>query len=164
MGRIEESARKRRKRENLQQAVLGVIGAAGIISVAMVAPNVFQALPHLMGRKNYDLKFKARNAVGRLIIKGFVKRNAHGQLEISDAGKRYLAIEEARGLAPAQRKRRWDNQYRLVMFDIPQSRRRTRDRLREMMAAFGFMRLQDSVWVSPYDCEDLIALVKAELQ
>ena len=164
MGNIEECARKRRKRENIQQAVLGVIGTAGVISVAMVAPNVFQALPHLMGRENYDLKFKAKNAIGRLIVKGFVKRNAKGQLEISNAGRRYLAIEEARSLAPAQKKRRWDKQYRLVMFDIPQSRRRTRDRLREMMTAFGFMRLQDSVWVSPYDCEDLIALVKAELR
>src|SRR3989344_6391139 len=128
MGRIEESARKRRKRENLQQAVLGVIGAAGIISVAMVAPNVFHALPHLMGRKNYDLKFKAKNAVGRLIIKGFVKRNAKGQLEISEAGRRHLAVEEARAAAPAQKKRRWDKQYRLGMFDIPQTRRAKRGR------------------------------------
>ena len=26
------------------------------------------------------------------------------------------------------------------------------------------MRLQDSVWVFPYDCEDFIALLKAELK
>ena len=26
----------------------------------------------------------------------------------------------------------------------------------------GFMRLQDSVWIYPYDCEDLIALFKAD--
>lgn len=32
------------------------------------------------------------------------------------------------------------------------------------MRDFGFLRIQDSVWLSPYDCEELIALVKAELR
>lgn len=50
------------------------------------------------------------------------------------------------------------------MFDIPQRRRGTRDRLRRMMRDFGFLRIQDSVWLSPYDCEELIALAKAELR
>ena len=50
------------------------------------------------------------------------------------------------------------------MLDIPEYRRKTRSRLRALMNDFGFLRLQDSVWVSPYDCEDLISLVKAELK
>ncbi|OGG64507.1 hypothetical protein A3C94_03355 [Candidatus Kaiserbacteria bacterium RIFCSPHIGHO2_02_FULL_55_17] len=32
------------------------------------------------------------------------------------------------------------------------------------MVSCGFERLQDSVWAYPYDCEDLIALVKAEFR
>ena len=28
----------------------------------------------------------------------------------------------------------------------------------------GFVRLQDSVWVYPYDCEDLITLLKADFR
>ena len=32
------------------------------------------------------------------------------------------------------------------------------------MREIGFVRLQDSVWVYPYDCEDFIALLKAELK
>lgn len=164
MGQIELKARKRRKRQNIQDTVLAVIGVAGILSVAMLAPNVMQALPSLMGKKNYQVRFQAKNALGRLIIKGYVKRNSKGLLEITEAGRRALSLEEARVSAQASLKRRWDGQFRLVMFDIPEKRRRTRDRLRMMMGSFGFLRLQDSVWVSPYDCEDLIALVKAELR
>ena len=33
-----------------------------------------------------------------------------------------------------------------------------------MMRAAGFLRLQDSVWVYPYDCEDFVALLKADLR
>ncbi len=164
MGSIEERARKRRRKDNIQKAVLTTIGTAGVISVALVAPNIFQVLPHLMGKEQYRLIFQASNAVQRLLIKGLIKRSSRGFLEITEKGRRQLAIEEASLSSPARTKRKWDGQFRLVMFDIPQTRRRTRDRLRELMRAFGFMRLQDSVWVSPYDCEDLLALVKAELK
>lgn len=32
------------------------------------------------------------------------------------------------------------------------------------MRTLGFARLQDSVWVYPYDCEDVMALLKADLK
>ena len=32
------------------------------------------------------------------------------------------------------------------------------------MQEIGFARLQDSVWVFPYDCENFITLLKAELK
>lgn len=164
MGNLEEKARKRRKRENIQNAVLAVVGAVGVLAVAAIAPNVFQALPHIMGKRRYKLKFQAHTAIGRLIIKGHLRRNAKGFLDITNAGSRHLALEQARAAAPARAKRRWDKRYRLVMFDIPQRRKGMRDRLRMFMNDFGFLRLQDSVWISPYDCEDLIALVKVELR
>ena len=110
------------------------------------------------------MAFQTGREIGRLIVKGEIHRNAKGQLEITSTGKRALALARARTDAPARVRRRWDKQYRLVMFDIPQRRKSTRDRLRILMKDFGFLRLQDSVWVSPYDCEELIALVKAELR
>lgn len=164
MGNVEERARKRKKRDDIQGIVLAIAGTAGVLSIAMLAPNVLQALPNLMGKKRYHATFQAKTALGRLIAKGYVKKTAGGRLEITEAGRRQLAIKDAAAAQPARTKRRWDGQYRLVMFDIPQTRRRTRDRLRVMMSAFGFLRLQDSVWISPYDCEEVIALAKAELR
>lgn len=32
------------------------------------------------------------------------------------------------------------------------------------MSEYGFVRLQDSAWIYPYDCEDLIALAKANFR
>ena len=62
------------------------------------------------------------------------------------------------------KKRRWDQRWRVIIFDIPERRRKIRDRLRSTMRELGFARLQDSVWVYPYDCEDLMALLKADLK
>jgi len=164
MGNLEKEAKRQKTRSDIQHAVLAVIGVAGVVTVAMVAPNVFRALPHVMGKRRYKLAFQTRTALERLIVRGEVRRNLRGQLELTASGRRTLSIAQARASAPASKKQRWDKQYRLVMFDIPQSRKNTRDRLRMLMRDFGFLRLQNSVWVSPYDCEDLIALVKAELR
>ena len=36
--------------------------------------------------------------------------------------------------------------------------------MRRTLTAVGFVRLQDSVWLYPYDCEDLIVLLKADFK
>lgn len=163
MGKIEASATRKRKRENVQRAVLGAVATAGLLAVAIAVPNTLQAFPSLMGKRRYKLAFQTRTAIDRLLVKGLLKRNGK-YLELTDRGRRQLSIAEASEAAPAKKRARWDGQYRLVMFDIPQKRRVTRDRLRQLMSRFGFLRLQDSVWVSPYDCEELIALVKSDLK
>lgn len=168
MRNIEQKGRKRRRKENIQNTLLSIVTIAGTLAVAAVAPNIFQALPHIMGNDRYKLAFKSKTAVDRLVVKGYIRRvRKKGSmfLELTNAGRQHLLVEDARANSPASRKRkRWDGRYRLVMFDIPEKRKNTRDRLRMFMSEFGFMRLQNSVWVSPYDCEELIALVKAELR
>jgi CRISPR-associated endonuclease Cas2 len=161
---LEKKAKISRRHTKIQKTVLGVIGVAGAITLAAIAPQMLQALPRLMGKERYRLTFHTKTAVGRLFVKGYVKKNKNGFIEITENGRRHLDLELARAEAPASRKKRWDKRYRLVMFDIPQKRRGVRDRLRALMRDFGFMRLQNSVWVSPYDCEELVALVKAELR
>jgi phenylacetic acid degradation operon negative regulatory protein len=54
------------------------------------------------------------------------------------------------GRDPAvQWKRRWDGRWRLVIFDVPESRRLTRDKLRKYLHRRGFGYLQNSVWITP---------------
>jgi len=49
----------------------------------------------------------------------------------------------------ARWKRRWDGKWRMVLFDVPQSRASDRVRLRRSLADRGFGYLQDSVWITP---------------
>lgn len=167
MGNIEKEARKRRRKRNIQGTILGTLATAGIVTVAAVAPNVFQALPSLMGKQRYKLMFETKTALGRLAVKGhirFIEKNGKKCVEITVAGKRALELQLARQTKPARKKRRWDQRYRLVMFDIPQNRKSVRDRLRLLMRECGFLRVQNSVWLSPYDCEELVTLIKTDLR
>ena len=166
MGQVESEAKTRRKKRNLQKAVLSAVGIAGVLAVIMIAPNIFQALHRLLGDK-YKLGYRAKTAAGRLAKKGllrFVLRNGVRCAELTEKGQVALALDKMRAAQQLGRTRRWDKRYRLVMFDVPQYRRAVRDRLRNIMRECGFLRLQDSVWIYPYDCEELIALIKADIR
>lgn len=77
-----------------------------------------------------------------------------------EAALRRLELSEYRLKKP----RRWDGRWRVLIFDIPERRRLLRDKVRNTLVAIGFVRAQDSVWIYPYDCEDLVTLLKADFR
>lgn len=59
---------------------------------------------------------------------------------------------------------RWDGKWRIVIYNPKERKRGLRAKLRDTLTSFGFIRLQHSVWIYPYDCEDLITLIKADFK
>ncbi len=167
MGKVEAGAKKKRIYTNVQQALLATVALTGVVLVAAIAPNLPMALNKLPAIKRAKLRYQYRAALGRLVAQGhivFEKRDGKQYARITDSGYKALKFEQEKAKLNNAKKRRWNGRWRVVIFDIPERRRRTRDRLRIMMQETGFVRLQDSVWVFPYDCEDFIALLKAELK
>lgn len=165
MGKLEEASRKRKKKKDVQHAVLAAIAVAAFVPLAAVAGNALQLLDYLPKEK-YNLKHQARTAAGRLVVKGYaawIEKDGNKFLRITPKGRKVLAFEQAK-IALNDKKKKWDGRWRMVAFDIPERRRGVRLRLRSVMREIGFVRLQDSVWVYPYDCEDFIALLKVELK
>jgi DNA-binding transcriptional regulator PaaX len=165
MGKLEEVSRKRKRKRDIQNAVLATIAVTGFVAIAAVAGNAIQLLDYLPNEK-YNLRYRAKSAAGRLVAKGYarwVEQDGKKYIRLTNAGYKALAFEQAKVRLKNQKKK-WDGRWRMVVFDIPERRRRVRIRLRDFMSDVGFVRLQDSVWVYPYDCEDFIALLKAELK
>lgn len=83
--------------------------------------------------------------------------------KVINSGESYYRITEKgekaidRILKPLKSGGSWDGRWRLVMFDIPESKRGLRDRLRRDLAKLGLGILQASVWISPNDIKDDIA-------
>lgn len=58
--------------------------------------------------------------------------------------------------------RRWDKKWRVVIFDIKETKRSTRDALRLKLRELGFGMLQRSSWITPYDISlDFREFIKA---
>lgn len=167
MGTIEIEARRSRRLRAFQQAMLAVAAVGGIICIAAAVPNAAQLLKYFPGyKKGAQFNHQAKTALGRLAAKGLVsfeERDGKYYARVTEAGEQVLAIESMR-VQGMRKPKRWDGRWRVVLFDIPERRRGVRNRLRLFMQEYGFVRLQDSVWVYPYDCEDLIALAKADFR
>lgn len=54
---------------------------------------------------------------------------------------------------------KWDGQWRVVIFDIPEKFKKAREALRKKLKDLGFIKLQESVFVFPYECEDEINFI-----
>jgi phenylacetic acid degradation operon negative regulatory protein len=60
-------------------------------------------------------------------------------------------------------KKEWDGTWRVVIFDVPKTKDKIRSELRRAMKLYGFVMLQQSVWVYPYACDDFVVLLKEHL-
>lgn len=166
MGNLEMEARKRRRKDAVQNALLRSVAGAGLLLVALAAPNTLQLLGKFGGNR-YKFNYRLKSVASRLAHKGlvrFVKRDGKNYMELTQAGKKLIDTEQKRAALEARSKQRWDGRWRMVVFDIPEKYRKTRLRLRMMLRALGFVQLQASVWVYPHDCEEVITLIKTELR
>lgn len=160
---MEESGKQRAKRRNIKRIVLQSVAAVGIIGVAIVAPNVLGAMKKLgLLPKRYDLG-NIERARKDLVRDGFLRYDKAGMLRLTGKGEAQMRMLELSEYGKKV-KRRWDGRWRVLTFDVPEYRKGLRDKIRRTLSAIGFVRLQDSVWVYPYDCEDLIVLLKADFK
>jgi len=56
-------------------------------------------------------------------------------------------------------KQKWDEKWRMVIFDIPEKIKNGRNAFRQKLKDLGFYELQKSAWVYPYDCKNEIDFV-----
>ncbi|MDP3784723.1 MAG: CRISPR-associated endonuclease Cas2 [bacterium] len=50
--------------------------------------------------------------------------------------------------------KRWDKKWRLVLFDIPESRKKARNALSRALKQAGFAQFQKSVFIHPFECRN----------
>ncbi|KKW32231.1 MAG: hypothetical protein UY78_C0046G0005 [Parcubacteria group bacterium GW2011_GWA1_53_13] len=151
----------------MQKAILTTLLVGGMIVIG-AAPRL-DLLKILGNRKRPQsrLKYQINETLSRLTRKGlvtFVEKNGRKFARLTPAGTQRLKLEQQKATLLLQKNKRWDKRWRVIIFDVPERRRNMRGRLRAIMQECGFVRLQDSVWVYPHDCEELTVLLKAELK
>ena len=146
----------------MQKTVLQSVAAAGVLSVALLAPNALQILKiteKTLAKKKRRSILASRE---RLLEHGLIEYDG-SFLRLTKKGERVLSeIERREYKLPTPK--RWDKKWRVLIFDIPESKKGLRDKIRATLISIGFRRVQDSVWIYPYDCEDLVLLLKADFQ
>ena len=162
MGDIETKFRKRKSRKDIKRAILTSVKAVGFLSMAVVAPNAIQCMRSfgiVPGKREKEIMERSRD---RLIESKLLKYE-DGFIKLTEKGQMQLDLLERKNWT-MDKPRKWDGRWRMLIFDIPENRKYLRDKIRTTLVSIGFVRLQDSAWVYPYDCEDLVTLLKADFK
>lgn len=155
------SSNSSNKRRNIAALILTAIAIAGVLSVALVAPNalrIFMPISNKRRRGGKIRPWEIERALRRLIQGGFIERKSKGGdtvVSLTSLGHTRLKtinLQNARIKIPP----RWDGRWRLVFFDIPHARGPQRDAIRKKLKELGFLQIQKSVYLHPYECYDII--------
>ncbi len=161
MGNLEEKEKQRIRRTRIQQAILESVKVAGVLSVALLAPNAIKALKALGLMPKDRQKEYISSSATKLAEKGFLKFNGK-YYELTSKGERILKLWSINDYR-LEKPKKWDGKWRLIIFDIPEKKAKIRRKIPAIFTHAGLYRLQDSIWIYPYDCEDIIGLLKTEL-
>ncbi len=153
-----------KKEIDYKRIILITVASAGILAVAVLAPNALQILkPFIKNKKKYNLKYYLNQKTKKLVKAGFLKidkEDGKQFLSLTEKGERklryYQVIEKKKNI-------KWDGKWRIVIFDVWENTRSKRNLLRMEIKEFGFIQLQRSVWIYPYECAEFIELLKTDL-
>lgn len=106
-----------------------------------------------------------RHVADRLERRGLVKvekSETRWVVKIADKGKTRMLKYQLEELEPKSGK--WDGKWRLVFFDVTEQDKRKRDLLRRYLVKLGMERMQESVFVSPFDVVDEVKYLREVLE
>ena len=139
---------------------------AGILVLSSVSPlSVASAFNSIL--KNYFRRKKFQKQIFFQDIKRLQTRKLVDSRELKDKNIEIRILKRGKNLVmkynldeiQLNKNIRWDGRWRLVMFDIPHSKRKARDELRQKLKELEFYHLQKSVFISPYPCENEIDFI-----
>lgn len=94
---------------------------------------------------------KLRELERRKLISFRELGNGEVRIELNHFGKslvRQYHLDEIK----LERAKKWDNVWRVIIYDIPVAQRKASNAFRKKLEDLGLFPLQKSVWVSPYEC------------
>lgn len=158
----------RKRQIKVTKIILKTIALAGIISMVVLAPNALQALDifYDKNKRKYNKKQYLNKSIERLKECGYIEfKNRDGKVFISLTGKgKERLLRYQIGDLTIKKPKKWDKKWRIIAFDIKETKREIRDSLRIELINLGFIKLQNSVWVYPYDCEEVVVMLKSYLK
>jgi len=143
--------------------ILGALLLGGMIAIAATSPffarnliRGFGKLDKYPSKKVYDTFYKLKE---RGLI-NFYKRNNQIYFSLTEKGKKkagWMQVDDLKIKKPEK----WDGKWRILIFDIAELRKLYREAFRGKLISLGFVMLQKSAWINPYECKKEIETLKS---
>lgn len=152
------------KSGSLTADILLIAVAGPIVLSSLFLPNAPKMLKTLLKwHKNWN-KIKSQRiyeAIKRLNKKRLIELEQRGNelhLKITENGKRLVKNFDYDSIELPNYKN-WDKKWRMVIFDVPEKKKKERRALSSKLKDLGFYPLQESVFIYPYDCQNEIDFI-----
>lgn len=147
--------------QRVANMLLALLAIGGAVTVAAIAPNVFAAVG---ASRRQKLFFNARDFrqcryyVKRQKYARFTTNETMTTVRLLHRGKRHVLRDTYEHLA-MRKPDCWDGVWHIVLFDIPNKHKSEREGFREKLCQIGMHCMQESVFITPYPCEEEVDLL-----
>lgn len=144
--------------KNTKEILLWILKAGGLIVASVIAPQLPYKLLNTYLKNQSRLTQKLRIMEKHDWI-DFEKHSGEYTIKLTEKGKKeavFYEIDQLEIVKPDV----WDGFWRVVIFDIPEDRKVARNVLRDKLGELGFIQLQKSVFILPYNCVQEIKIIK----
>jgi len=141
--------------------LLMTLAVGGVVFAGALLPALISAMSESKQSKRFSKK-QIRSTFGllkqRKLIEIIREKDGKTMIRLTNKGQariKEFCFEELR----ITKAKQWDRKWRILIYDIPTKPKiynKVREALRSKIKEIGFIQLQKSVWVCPYECEDEI--------
>jgi len=143
---------------NTEKILYYILMAGGTIAASVLAPKLpYELLRSYFKDKKFK-KFQFDRDLNRLLNRGDIHITKDSVVITKKGKERILkySLEDMEIKKPVK----WDGKWRLVMFDIPDYKRKASNVLRHKLESLGFIPYQKSIFIFPYDCRNEIDYIR----
>lgn len=147
--------------EKISRSILLLLDqAVEPVEVSSLSFRVNKFSRHLFADEQKYSRPQVKRALIHLVKSGLVELSAGEKgvdfATLTEYGRKRASIYKIDTLV-TRKSKHWDGKWRMIIFDIPESHRKERDAIRHRLRQLNFFKLQDSIWIYPYDCRRAIA-------
>jgi len=130
-----------------------------------ITQNVELILKEEEGDRKIKPKYIITRALKKMIDADIIKEHETEQssfLSLTASGRqkfRNIKLSSQNHLVPTQ----WDGYWRMVIVDIPESRKKDQDAIRYILKKAQFVQIKNSIWISPYPLEHMMINMKHDM-
>lgn len=144
-------------------SLLKVVGATAGVGVVVLAPSALEAIDMFV--RQHDKRKNSR-------LKEYLKKQEYFDVVQSGSGRFVIKLTEKgikrhsqtvlENYSPLPDKHRWDGKWHLIMFDIDEKHKNSRDYIARAIKNMNLAPIQDSVYAYPYSLEELAKMIRQQ--
>lgn len=157
---------KKEPKKGIQEIILQFLHGKRALSTEKLSKRVEE---YLENEESHERKVKPKYVINRTIKQlvadnmleeytteqsSFVGLTAEGRHKL-----RNIKLSSQNHLVSTH----WDGYWRIVIVDIPESRKKDKDAIRYILKKAQFVQIKQSVWISPYPLEHMMINMKKDL-